>query len=82
MLYKDYVTRVNSYVEAVNAATPEKTKANVEGLLWLIREGRQLVLADVSDRMMKITDPITKRIGASIRRLQVMRGGDYAPCVI
>ena len=48
MLYKDYVTRVNSYVEAVNAATPEKNKANVEGLLWLIREGRQLVMADVS----------------------------------
>lgn len=82
MLYKDYVTRVNSYVEAVNAATPEKNKANVEGLLWLIREGRQLVMADVSDRVMKITDPITKRIGASIRRLQVMRGGSHAPCVI
>lgn len=82
MLYKDYVTRVNSYVEAVNAATPEKNKANVEGLLWLIREGRQLVMADVSDRVMKITDPITKRIGASIRRLQVMRGGRHAPCVL
>lgn len=82
MLYKDYVTRVNSYVEAVNAATPEKNKANVEGLLWLIREGRQLVMADVSDRVMKITDPITKRIGASNRRLQVMRGGSHAPCVL
>ena len=54
----------------------------MEGLLWLIREGRQLVMADVSDRVMKITDPITKRIGASIRRLQVMRGGSHAPCVL
>ncbi len=82
MLYSEYKTRVGQYVAAVNAATPARDKANLEGLLWLVREGRRLVVADVTDKVMKVTDPVTTTLGACIRRLQTMRGGAYAPCVV
>ncbi len=82
MLYREYQARVGSYVNAVNAATPSRERVNLEGLLWLIREGRQLVLAEVTDRVVKATDPMTQKLGACIRRLQTMRGGSHAPCIV
>ncbi len=82
MLYRELQTRVGQYVNAVNAATPARDKANREGLLWLVQEGRRLVLVDVTDTVVQATDPIIRRLGACIRRLQTMRGGEYAPCVI